>query len=239
MKLSLLKRLGLTSPSKENKTYSFIKNLIDAKPKNLALYELSFTHKSNTTGADNHMSNERLEFLGDAVLDTIISDILYKKFPYKSEGELTQYRSNIVKRTSLNKIALSLRLNEMLISAPNANISTRMYGDLLEAFIGAIYLDKGYDVTFRFIQEKIIDNLLSTEDMTKRGNYKSRLLEWGQQNKSSVVFTEEKDPENERIFISKVTIDQEVIAEGKGKTKKESHNDVAHKALDLIDVINE
>lgn len=232
MRFTLLNRIGLIASEKKDKTYFFIRKLIGANPKNLNLYKLAFTHKSHNK---NHLlNNERLEFLGDAILDSIISDILYKRFPYKSEGELTQYRSNVVKRASLNSIAISLGINEMLLTAPSANISERMYGDMLEAFIGALYLDKGYRFTFRFVKHKIIEDLLSTEDLVQQHNYKSMLLEWGQHYKKKVVFTEKKDPANDHIFLSKVTIDEKDIAKGKGKTKKESHNDVAYKALKKI-----
>ncbi len=231
MKMTILHRLGLISSQQKDKAYSFIKKLIGACPGNLNLYKLAFTHKSNTSSKEAYMSNERLEFLGDAILDAVISDILYKRFPYKPEGELTRYRSNVVKRASLNKIALSLHFDQMLIVAPNANISNRMYGDMLEAFVGALYLDKGYRFTFRFVQDKIIDNLLSNEDFTKEHNYKSRLLEWGQQYRKEIVFTEEKKDDKSDFFKSKVSVDGQHIAEGKGRTKKESHNDAAKKAI--------
>lgn len=231
MRFRLLKKIGLITPQEEDKAYFFIRQLLGCYPVNMDLYTLAFTHKSNTTNKTSHYSNERLEFLGDAVLDTIVSDILYKRFPYKTEGELTQYRSNIVKRTSLNKIAISLGLSELLISAPNANISSRMYGDLLEAFVGAIYLDKGYKVTFRFVHNKIIQDLMSTEEMVKVRNYKSKLLEWGQQHKKTIQFTESKDPENDSYFISDILIENKIKAQGRGKTKKESHNEAAKKVL--------
>lgn len=219
------------SPDREDKAYLFVKKLIGVRPSNISIYRLAFTHKSTVTGGQTHLSYERLEFLGDAILDAIISDIHYKRFPYKTEGELTLYRSNVVKRTSLNQIAVSLGLADMLIHAPNANVSTRMYGDILEAFVGALYLDKGYRFTFRFVKSKIVDNLLSIEDMVKVYNYKSKLLEWGQQRREKVVFSEDKDPTDDQIFLSQVSINDRVVAKGKGKTKKESHNDVARLAL--------
>lgn len=231
MRFKLLKKIGLITSSQEDKAFFFIAKLLGCNPKRMELYNLAFTHKSITANKDNHHSNERLEFLGDAVLDTIISDILYKRFPFKTEGELTQYRSNVVKRTSLNKIAITLGISELLIAAPNANVSNRMYGDLLEAFVGAIYLDRGYATAFDFVQNKIINDLLSTEDVTRQHNYKSQLLEWGQQNRKSILFTEIKDPENERFFISNVEIEGVVKADGRGKTKKESHNAAAKIAL--------
>lgn len=234
MKLTILQRLGLISSQQKDKAFLFVKKLIGTCPRNGHLYKLAFTHKSITSNKDTHLNNERLEYLGDAVLDAIISDILYKRFPYKTEGELTRYRSNVVKRTSLNKIALSLGFEDMLIVARNANISNRMYGDMLEAFVGALYLDKGYRFTYRFVRRKIIDGLLSTEDMVKERNYKSRLLEWGQQYKKSIVFEESKDEEGSDFFISKVMVAETEIAQGKGRTKKESHNDVARKALKIV-----
>ena len=122
----------------------------------------------------------------------------------------------------------------MLIAAPNVNVSERMYGDMLEAFIGAMYLDLGYQKTFTFVQKRIINSLLSLEDLSKNRNYKSQLLEWGQQYKKKVVFTEEKDDQDDRVFIAQVHIDSELIAEATGSTKKLSHNNVAHKAIILL-----
>lgn len=234
MRLFPIKRIGLVFSEKKDETFLFVKHMIGVKPRNIALYRLAFTHKSYQSVGDEQVSNERLEFLGDAILDAIVSDILYKRFPYKTEGELTQYRSNVVKRASLNKIALSLGFEGMLIAAPNANVSDRMYGDMLEAFIGAVYLDKGYRVTLAFVQNRIINSLLSSNDFAKDRNYKSKLLEWGQQYKKEIVFSEEKDETDQSFFLSSVSIDGQVIAKGKGKTKKASHNDVAKKALKIM-----
>ena len=234
MRFSLHNLIGLITSNKEDETYSFIRKLTGAKPQKMELYKLAFTHKSKTTNKDNHLNNERLEFLGDAILDAIISDILYQLFPFKTEGEMTRYRSNVVKRSSLNNIAISLGISEMLISAPNANISKRIYGDMLEAFIGALYLDQGYGFTFKFVKKKIMDDLVSTDELVKEHNFKSQLLEWGQHYRKKIVFTEEKDTGNDRLFISTVTIDEKIIAQGQGKTKKESHNDVARKAIKLV-----
>ncbi len=228
MRLTILNRIGLISHAKKDKTFFFIKNLIGRKPHNTDLFKLAFTHKSNTT---NHRNNERLEFLGDAILDSIMSDILYKRYPYKPEGELTHYRSNVVKRSSLNKIAISLGISEMLIVAPKASISIRMYGDMLEAFIGALYLDQGYRFTYHFVKDKIVDALISEEDLTRHHNYKSKLLEWGQQQRKEIQFSEEKDATDEEIFVATICIDGKKSATGKGKTKKESHNNAAHIAL--------
>lgn len=234
MRLFPIKRLGLVFSAKKGETFLFVKRMITVSPENLALYRLAFTHKSYQSAGEEQVSNERLEFLGDAILDAIVSDILYKRFPYKTEGELTQYRSNVVKRASLNRIALNLGFDSMLIAAPNANISDRMYGDMLEAFIGAVYLDKGYRVTLRFVQNQIINSLLSTDDFAKDRNYKSKLLEWGQQYKKTIVFSETKDEKEQSLFLSTVSIDGQEIAKGRGKTKKESHNDVAKKALKIM-----
>lgn len=231
MRLFPIKRLGLVLSRKKDETFLFVKEMIATKPQNMGLYRLAFTHKSYQSVVDEQVSNERLEFLGDAILDAIVSDVLYKRYPYKTEGELTQYRSNVVKRASLNKIALHLGFDRMLIAAPNANISDRMFGDMLEAFIGAVYLDKGYRVTLRFVQNKIINSFSVTNDLAKDRNYKSKLLEWGQQYKKEIVFSETKEESEQSMFLSSVSIDGVEIAQGKGKTKKESHNDVARLAL--------
>ncbi len=234
MKCTILKRLGLISSNKKDKTFCFIKELIGTSPSNVDLYKLAFTHKSLTTSKEPHLSYERLEFLGDSVLGAIMSDILYKRFEFKTEGELTRHRSNVVKRSSLNQIAVKLGLNTMLISAPNANISNRIYGDIFEAFIGALYLDKGYRFSQHFIQEKIVDTLLSDEYLTSENNYKSQLLEWGQHNRKQITFIEERFVEGEEIFKSYVLINNKKMANGIGRTKKESHNDAARVTLDMV-----
>ena len=234
MRLFKFKRIGLVFSKQKDETFLFVKRMIAEQPSNLALYRLAFTHKSYQSVGEDQVSNERLEFLGDAILDAIVSDILYKRFPYKTEGELTQYRSNVVKRASLNKIALNLGFEAMLIVAPNANISDRMYGDMLEAFIGAVYLDRGYRTTLRFVQDKIINSLLANDDFAKDRNYKSQLLEWGQQYKKTIVFSEMKSENEHNLFLSSVSIDGQTVAHGQGRTKKESHNDVAKKALQMM-----
>jgi len=234
MSSKILQRLGLISSQQKDEAFLFVKRLIASSPRHIQLYKLAFTHKSNTSNHELHLNNERLEYLGDAVLDAIVSDILYKRYPYKSEGELTRYRSNVVKRATLNRIALSLDFEKMLIAAPNANISKRLYGDMLEAFIGALYLDKGYRFTHTFVRRKIIDALLSDEDVVKERNYKSRLLEWGQQYKKSIVFKEKRSEDDAALFLSSVLVDGQEIAQGQGRTKKESHNAVARKALKIV-----
>lgn len=234
MKRIILKIKGLISSKQKDKTFFFIKGLIGEVPKDIELYKLAFTHKSTITNKRNHLSNERLEFLGDSVLGSIMSDILYKRFEFKTEGELTRYRSNVVKRSSLNQIAVSLGFDTVLIAAPNANISKRIYGDMFEAFIGALYLDKGYRFCQHFVKEKIVDTLLSEEYLTSENNYKSQLLEWGQHYRKQISFVEERFTDNNEIFKSYVVIENERMAEGIGKTKKESHNNAARATLDMV-----
>ncbi len=235
MRFKLIKRLGLILSNQKDKTFLFVKRTANISPDNLSLYRLAFTHKSYTASRETFQCNERLEFLGDAILDSIVSDVLYKRFPHKTEGELTQYRSNIVKRKSLNKIALSLNFEQMLIADPNANISDRIYGDMLEAFVGALYLDKGYRAAFYFVKKRITNKLISSEDFGKNCNFKSQLLEWGQHSRKKIIFTEEKENDEKPIFYSKVSIDGQEVAQGEGKTKKDSHNNAALKAIKMLE----
>ena len=182
------------------------------------------------------INNERLEFLGDAILDAIVADIVFKEFEYKKEGFLTNVRSRIVQRETLNKLALDLGLDKLIkTSARNTSHKTHMYGNALEALIGAIYLDKGYRVAKRFVYERLIVERLNMNNVIhKEVNFKSRLIEWGQKHKIDINFEILEyliDKENNPIFQSAVYISGELAGTGTGYSKKESQQNAAKKAL--------
>lgn len=177
---------------KEHNLVSAIKNIFGFTPGNVFLYELAFKHKSASNQVVNghKISNERLEYLGDAILGAVVADYLFKRFPYKPEGFLTEMRSRLVSRQQLNKISLKLGLDRLIELPGNGKAVFRsVSGDAFEALIGAIFLDKGFDFTRKIIVERIIELHIDMEALqNKEANYKSRLLEWGQKEKKSVDF---------------------------------------------------
>ncbi|MBK7028181.1 MAG: ribonuclease III [Bacteroidales bacterium] len=156
------------------------------------MYKLAFRHKSLAKELTNgtRVSNERLEYLGDAILSAVVADYLFKIFPIKGEGFLTEMRSRIVSRASLNKLSQKLGLDKLIqVSTEGNNVYKSMNGDAFEALIGAIYLDKGYQFTRRIIIEKIILQHFDLDELENNDtNYKSRLIEWAQREKHSVEF---------------------------------------------------
>ncbi len=169
-----------------------IKYLFDFYPKNIYLYKLAFRHKSAAkVNADGHrISNERLEFLGDAILGAIVADILFKKYPYASEGFLTEMRSKIVSRAQLNSLALKLGFKELIeTEIPHKNLGKSIYGDAFEAFVGAVYLDQGYKFTREILLKYIINSHFDIDQLeVTEVNYKSKLIIWSQKNKKTLEF---------------------------------------------------
>ncbi len=189
-----------------------IYNLTGIKPKNISLYSQALRHSSVAIeikdGVKN--SNERLEFLGDAVLGIIVAEYLFKMYPFKGEGFLTKMRSRIVSRDQLNRLSLKMGLNDLIESDLKGNRAGSIYGDAFEALIGAIYLDRGFAVTRKFFIERILKIHLSVDEIEQTDtDYKSRLLNWGQQEKRKVSFEviDEKGPPHNKIYTVQVRID--------------------------------
>lgn len=205
------------------------------------MYQLAFVHKSASHTMVNNIrvNNERLEFLGDAILDSLVAEFLFSRFPEKEEGFLTQTRSKIVNRDNLNHMAIKLGISGMVISKMSRDNHKSVYGDALEALIGALYLDRGYVFTRKVVMERIIQNhtnlnrLLETET-----DFKSRIIEWGQKNKKAVNFTsfEEMDGHsNAPVFITHLIVVDEIVGRGSGNSKKESEQNAARQALQVIE----
>ena len=207
-------------------------------PGNFYLYKLAFIHSSAPLKLHNGslLNNERLEFLGDAILEAIVSDILYKQFPYKNEGFLSKVRARIVQRDTLNLIAVNLGIPKLLKSQINKDNNTlNPFGNALESLLGAIYLDKGYNKTKKYVLKNILSDDLLTRDMIINGaDFKSQILEWGQKNKKEIVFSDEEMPynnQNEHLFLSTLTIENQKAGSGKGMSKKEAEQNAAEQAL--------
>ena len=213
---------------KHKEPYLSLYNILGFYPDNISLYEQAFIHRSITSTQNGRRgNNERLEFLGDAVLDAIIADIVYKHFPNKREGFLTNTRSKIVQRESLNNIALELGIDKKVTSMPYATTHHKyMYGNALEALIGAIYLDQGYRRCCKFVEERIIDKYISLDKLaTREVNFKSRLLEWGQKERLHIEFNlieTFNDDEGFPVFQTSVSLEGTPLGVGIGGTKKES-----------------
>ena len=221
---------------KNKEPYLSLYNILGFYPNNLQLFEQAFIHRSIASSQnEKRFNNERLEFLGDAVLDAIIADIVYKHFPNKREGFLTNTRSKIVQRESLNNIALALGIDKRVSSLPYATTHHKyMYGNALEALIGAIYLDQGYRCCCKFVEERIINKHISLDNLASREvNFKSRLLEWSQKTKLHIEFNlieTLNDKDGNPVFQTSVSLENTPLGIGIGSTKKESQQ-IAAKAV--------
>lgn len=212
-----------------------IRNIFGFTPGNIFLYSLAFRHKSAAIERKDgvRISNERLEFLGDAILDAVVADFLFKRFPFKDEGFLTEMRARIVSRQNLNKLALKLGLEKLVVAgeehiSPNSSV----YGDAFEALLGAIYIDKGYDFTHSLIIENIIGlhmdlDLLEQTD----SNYKSRLIQLAQKEKFEVEFkvVGETGSGNLHHYIVSVFIDGKPVASGQDHSIKMAEQNAAER----------
>ena len=171
-------------------------------PNDIQIYELALVHKSSPLKLEENKwaNNERLEYLGDAILDAVVADILYKQYPTKREGFLTNTRSKIVQRETLDQLAIKIGLDKLVIySAKLCSHSNHLYGNALEAFIGAIYLDQGYDKTYQFIRDRLIKRHLNVEELIRKEvNFKSNLIEWSQKNKASALASPRKNHNRRR-----------------------------------------
>jgi ribonuclease-3 len=188
------------------------------------------------------LSNERLEFLGDSVLNLIIGEYLFNKFPKEEEGFLTKVRAKLVNRNALSLVAEDINLGDLLIISSNVpksitHNSKSILSDALEALIGAIYLDKGIDTCKKFIRTNIIEPALKNGEHLVDENYKSQLLEYAQANKLAIPvyqIVSEEGPHHDKTFIAEVIIGEKVLGEGKGKSKKEAEQNAAQVALKKI-----
>ena len=215
--MSLLSLLRYKSESDRALARS-IHNIFGFYPKNIELYKLAFTHKSvSSKSAGYTISNERLEYLGDAVLSAIVAQFLFKKFPTKQEGFLTEMRAKIVSRSSLNKLSLKFGLQNLIHYAKtNEHIKYRsMGGNAFEAFTGALFLDFDYDFAYKIIVDRVIKMHIDLDDLEKsESNYKSRLLEWAQKEKHLINFKQvgSNGSGYDKHYVVQVLIDEKEYA---------------------------
>lgn len=223
---------------KDKELITALYGILGFYPHNLEIYRVALAHKSQAYRNSNgrHLNNERLEFLGDAILEAVVSDIVFHRYERKREGFLTSTRSKIVQRTSLNKIAAELGLNQLIHSSLQAiQTGNHIGGNAFEALMGAVYLDRGYAYCQWFIEKRIIGRLLDIDGVAnKEVNFKSKLLEWSQKNRIQAKFTlenTENEGSNNPMFRSAVILEGLMAGEGKGRSKKESQQVAAREAL--------
>lgn len=213
-------------------------------PANLYLYKLAFSHKSNNSGNDfGHQNNERLEYLGDAVLGTIVAEYLYNKYPNKDEGFLTQMRSKCVKRKALNEVGEAMGLDAE-INRFNAglSISRSMLGNALEALIGAMYIDYGYETTRRIVIDKVLRNYYDIHELELvNDNYKSRLLEYCQKNGNDIEYKllERSKRDNRDRFKVAVLINKQTKGVAEDFNKKNAEQKASESALKNLGLLKE
>lgn len=227
--------LSKTSPDKQ--LILQLEHLLGFTPGHIAYYKLAFMHRSKPDEPTD--SNERLEFLGDAILGAIVAEYLFKKYPYQPEGYLTELRSRIVRRETMNNVALRMGLNKMVQYNQNDRGLSRshIFGNALEALIGAVYLDQGFNRTRTFILNQIIRAYIDLDHMESTDtNYKNQLLSWAQRNNYVLTFETlgEKMDATRKLFTVGVMIDGSLLAEGTGYNKKEAGQVAAQKALEKI-----
>ena len=223
--------------SKEKESYFALYRILGFYPRKIEYYKEALLHKSSTVRSAKgyKLNNERLEFLGDAILDAIVADIVYKHFEGKREGFLTNTRSKIVQRETLNKLAVEIGLDKLIkYTTHSSNHNSYMCGNAFEALIGAIYLDQGYDACMRFMQERILHRLINLDKVAyKEVNFKSKLIEWSQKNKVVIEFrvVEQTQEVGSPVFQSEVLLEEFVGGSGMGYSKKESQQAAAKQAL--------
>lgn len=222
--------------SEDPEFMDFLTRILGFSPGNPQLYREAFIHRSAQVKDENgnDVNFERLEFLGDAVLGLIIAVFIFQEAPHKQEGYLTKMRSKIVSRNQLNTIGKQLKLQERLQPSSNPNLGEDINGDLVEALIGAVYLDQGYNQTAQFIFKKIIENHVDLERLEKTiASHKSLILEWGQKTKNRINFNtfEEENAEDLTVFVSVVRMNDKVIAKGRGTSKKRAEENASKRAF--------
>ena len=226
---------------KDKESYLRFYQILGFYPRDIRIYEQALLHKSSSIKSDKGrlLNNERLEFLGDAVLDTVVADILYHRFEGKREGFLTNTRSKIVSRETLNRVAEEIGLLGLVkFNTRQSAHNNYMGGNAFEALIGAIYLDKGYEVCKQFIENRIIGKYIDVEKISRKEvNFKSKLIEWSQKNRmelSFVLLEQGYDEFNSPTFESEVIIEGIHAGRGKGYSKKESQQVAAQESLNMI-----
>lgn len=229
--------------SPDKNLHESLHNILGFYPSNINLYKLAFRHSSAAQQIKKGVkdSNERLEFLGDSVIGTVVADYLFKKFPYKDEGFLTKMRSKMVSRAKHNQLAIKLGLNNF-IEATNDRFGSKpssINGDAYEALIGAIYLDKGFVFTQQFLLTRIINVLIDMEELeTKEVDFKSKFIEWAQKEKKEFRFEILQDSVNsaDKQFSIQLIVNNEILGTAQHFSKKRAEQMVAEQTCLILGI---
>lgn len=221
----------------QDRANAAIAELLGYAPVCMEYYFQALRHKSVKDSKKEN--NERLEYLGDAILEAVVSDIIYRMFPDKGEGFLTALRAKVVQRETLNRVAVDMGIDQLMeLHALSYNHNMNVFGNAFEALLGAIYLDKGYEQALCFMKEVVFAKYLDIDSLViMEQNFKSKLLEWGQRHRVIIDFEtiyQERDDENNMIFHSSVLLNGMVVAKGVGYSKKSSHQEAARIALSRL-----
>lgn len=226
----------------DQKLIRAVRNIAGITPSNLALYRLATIHSSVAKENEHGFkeSNERLEYLGDAILGAAVADYLFKKFPFKPEGFLTEIRSRIVNRESLNQLARKIGIASIVqFDQKNTHLQQVILGNTLEAIVGAIYLDKGYLRARKFVVDKLINpNYDLAELVNSNSNFKSKIIEWAQREGKEVRFeiVNVRKAKNHKEFTAQVMVDNLGMGTGYGNSKKKAEQDAALKTCELLNL---
>lgn len=245
--MKFFQRLGIHSlffSAKDKRLATSIQLILGSKPLNLSLYRLALTPAGLGEETDKgfRKSNERLEFLGDAILGAVIAEYLFKKYPYRDEGFLTETRSKLVNRETLNEVAIKIGLKKILQQVVDNRQfvgNKSLYGDILEAFLGAVYLDRGYAFSKKLILQRILIHLDLEGMVTTVSNHKSKVIEWSQREGNQVEFQVVQVNNNQRYkeFVVAIVVNGESIAQGKGETKKKAEQEASKNACEQLQII--
>jgi ribonuclease-3 len=245
--VKLFQRLGIPSlffNAKDKRLATSIQLILGSKPLNLSLYRLALTPAGLGEETDKgfRKSNERLEFLGDAILGAVIAEYLFKKYPYRDEGFLTETRSKLVNRETLNEVGIKIGLKKTLQQVVDNRQfvgNKSLYGDILEAFLGAVYLDRGYAFSKKLILQRILIHLDLEGMVTTVSNHKSKVIEWSQREGNQVEFQVVQVNSNQRYkeFVVAIVVNGESIAQGKGETKKKAEQEASKNACEQLQII--
>ncbi len=240
------------NPNQDKQLIRAIKNIVGSSPLNLELYKLAIKHVSvaETNDFGLRESNERLEFLGDAILGTVVADYLFKKYPYKDEGFLTEIRSRIVNRESLNSLARKIGIRNIIEFDHTGIQSNResklshksIDGDTLEALVGAVYLDKGFARCKKFILYRLLFPHFDLDKIVNNNtNYKSTIIEWAQKCNREIRFEiiDTRGDKQFKEFIAQIILDEQPICTGSGYSKKKAEQSASRKALEILDIFSE
>ena len=226
---------------KDKELYLSLYDILGFYPHNISYYKMALMHKSimHRNAKGKPVNNERLEFLGDAVLDAVVGDIVYQHFPGKREGFLTNTRSKLVQRETLNKLAQEMGITQLVLSnGRSSSHNSYMGGNAFEALVGAVYLDRGYDVCMQFMQKRILAQMINIDKVAyKEVNFKSKLIEWSQKNRVKIDFiqvNQEKDKNGSPVFTYKVLVEGVEGGIGKGYSKKESQQNASKLTLERL-----